>query len=219
VVPFNLRERKALAPIRHGFKDVDFATISPTGRYVLVNGVLDGNQPDRTRVFDRNGRQVGETWAEFGRPSHFDLTVDDSGDDIAVGVSKSKPDEGSVIARRLEDGRVTRLTTSGFAGHTSARNLGARGRVVVSFAPDADSWGPYSDQVLSVSTSRKDDVRVVARMHARVDDYWSEPQPGVSPDGRRVIFASNWRGRGVAAYVAEVPGPVAAGPHSVGSCR
>lgn len=218
VVPFDLQQRRPLSPIRHGFKDVDWASISPSGRYVVVNGVLSSDQPDRTRVFTREGKAVGDTWSEFGRPSHFDLTLNEDGEDIAVGVSKSKPDEGSVISRRLKDGKVTRLTTAGFAGHTSTRNIQARGRALVSFAPAAPSWGPYSDQILSVSTSKLDDVAVVARMRARVDDYWSEPQPSASPDGRRVVFASNREQNSVAAYVADVPRWVPDLAHSVKAC-
>ena len=218
IVPFDLEKRRAGEPIDHGFEEIDFATISPSGRYVLVNGILKAGEPDRTRVFDRDGKPVGEPWLEFGRPSHFDLTLDANGDDIAVGVSKSKPEEGSVISRRLKDGKVTRLTSAGYAVHTSARNIQARGRVLTSFAANAPSWGPYSDKLLSVSTSKMDDVTVVATFNARVDDYWDEPQPSASPDGRKAVFASNRASKQLGAYVVDVPNQPFDRAHSVKHC-
>ncbi len=205
VVPFDLQTGRAGEPLRHGFVVVDFATVSPSGRYIVVNGQPEPGQYDRTQVFDRStGRAVGARWSEYGRPSHFDLTLDSDGQDIAVGVSKSKPDEGSLIARRLADGQITRLTSKGYAGHTSARNVAAspRDRVVASFAPNAEAWGPWSDTVLSVGTDRLDDLVVIGRMQAKVDDYWSQPQPTVSPDGRLVLWASNFGGSTIGSFLA-----------------
>ena len=191
VFVMNLQSGQRHATIAHGFSVVDFATISPSGRYVLVNGwIANGQTPlyDRTRIFDRNGNLVG-SWLEYGRPSHFDLTLDADGEDIAVGVSKSPPDEGSVIARRLLDGSVRRLTSGGYAWHTSARNTRTRGTVASSFAANAPAWGPWSDLMLIVSTGLLDDIQVAGKQYAVYPDYWGEPQPVISPDGRMLLWA------------------------------
>lgn len=207
VFVYDLERRLGGPDIAHGFASLDFASVSASGRYVVVSGVDAGGNPDRTAVFTREGKPVGTPWREYGRPSHFDLTLDARGDDIAVGVSKSQPDEGSLIARRLRDGKVTRLTSAGYVGHTSTRNVGARGFAVASFAPDAAAWGPYSDQVLRVETRGRDHIEVIARMHARPTDYWAQPQPTVSPLGNAVLWASNWGQGPVAAYLARPPVP------------
>ncbi len=223
VVPFDLQTGKPGPALHHDFAVVDFATVSPTGRYILVNGQPEPGQYDRTQIFERaTGKPVGARWSEYGRPSHFDLTLDAGGQDIAVGVSKSKPDEGSLIARRLSDGQITRLTSKGYAGHTSARNVAAspRTRVVASFAPNAESWGPWSDMALSVGTGGLDDIAVVGRMQARVDDYGSQPQPTVSPDGQVVLWASNQGGSTIAAFAARITRPAnPAAPAFCGGAR
>lgn len=208
VFVFNLSTRQRHATIVHGFAQVDFATISPSGRHVVVNGA-NGSGPDRTRVFDRGGNPVG-SWTEYGRPSHFDLTLDANGDDIAVGVSKSAPDDGSIIARRLRDGQVTRLISGGYGWHTSARNVLARGTVIASFVPDAPTWGPWSDQLLVLSTRTRDQVTVAARQQATGSDYWSEPQPTFSPDGRMILWARG-DGSAVSAWLTVLPDGVAPG--------
>ena len=216
VFVYNLSTRTRHATIAHGFGSVDFATISPSGRYVLVNGATGGAY-DRTRVFDRNGTPLS-SWTEYGRPSHFDLTIDAAGDDIAVGVSKSAPDEGSIIARRLRDGHVTRLTTAGYGWHTSARNYRVPGTVVSSFAANAPSWGPYSDQMLVVSTKRFDGIQVAGKQYASQTDYWAETQPVFSPDGRMLLWARGESG-GVSAWLTVLPDDGKAVPAGTTVCE
>jgi len=101
---------------------VDWVSVSPLGTYLVANG-----WSDETQVHDRDGTPVGARWSEYGVPSHYDLTVDPAGDEVAVGVAQSGPHTGKVIARRLSDGAITPLTAGGFASHTSTRNGAAPG--------------------------------------------------------------------------------------------
>ncbi len=57
---------------------VDWVSVSASGRYIVLNGAVDGGGSDQTRVFDLDGRPVGKPWSESGRPSHYDLTLDGS---------------------------------------------------------------------------------------------------------------------------------------------
>jgi hypothetical protein len=187
--------------------ELDWVSISASGRYIVVNGGFAENG-DQTQVYDLDGHTVGELWHEYGRPSHYDLSLDTDSEDVAVGVSKSAPDDGRVIKRRLRDGNVTVLTDGGYASHTSTRNVDRPGWAYVSFQHPGPTWPPYWNEVVAVSLAGGR-VERIAHMHALQTDYEAEAHAVPSPDGQRVLFASNWgesSGRPVAAYVATLPG-------------
>ena len=170
--------------------DIDWLSISPLGNYTLVNGDY-GNGSDRTKIYDLAGNQVGPYWSEYGRPSHFDLSIDQEGNEVAVGVSKSNPDDGRVIKRRLTDGQVTVLTPGGYASHASARSLNRPGWVFTISASN-QNWGPYYNEIIGV---KLDGTRVERITHARnyqFDQYENQAQVCPSPSGSRVLYASNW---------------------------
>lgn len=187
---------------------LDWVSVSPSGRFIVLNGTVDGRHADQTQIYHLDGTRAGEPWAESGRPSHYDLTIDADGEDVAVGVSKSAPDEGRVIARRLRDGRVTVLTSGGYASHTSARNVQRPGWVYVAYQHRNPAWPPYWDEVVAVKLDGSQAVMRIAHLQSRCVDYHSEAHAVPSPDGRRVLWASNWNaptGRPVGAYVAHLP--------------
>ncbi|NOY48032.1 MAG: T9SS type A sorting domain-containing protein [Chlorobi bacterium] len=170
--------------------DIDWLSISPLGNYTMVNGNY-GNGGDRTKIFDLAGNQVGPYWSEYGRPSHFDLAVDLEGNEVAVGVSKSNPDDGRVIKRRLIDGQVTVLTQGGYASHGSARSLNRPGWVFT-ISTDNQNWGPYFNEIIGV---KLDGTRVERIAHGRnlLSNYENQAQVCPSPSGNRVLYASDWR--------------------------
>ncbi len=176
--------------IDFGGINIDWLSISPLGNYIMVNGNY-GNGGDRTKIWDLDGNQVGPYWSEYGRPSHFDLAVDQEGYEVAVGVSKSNPDDGRVIKRRLIDGQVTVLTQGGYASHASARSINRPGWVFT-ITSDSQYWGPYYNEILAV---KLDGSRVERICHARnlMDTYENQAQVCPSPSGSRVFFASEWR--------------------------
>ena len=190
---------------------VDWVSISPLGRYLVLNRQEKEDSPldDTTQVYDLQGNKVGSAWSEYGRPSHYDLTIDQNGDEVAVGVSKSAPDNGRVIKRRLRDGVVTVLTDGGYAVHTSTRNIRRPGWAYVSYGCD-EKWLLYRDEVVAVKLDGSKRVERLAHLHTNRTDYVTEAHACPSPDGRRVIWASNWEsptGRPVGAYVVEVCPP------------
>ena len=181
--------------------NIGWVSISPLGNYIMVQE----KGTDRSRVYDIQGHQVGPEWSEYGRPSHFDLTVDDNGDEVAVGVSKSAPDKGQVIKRRLRDGGVIALTEKGYAAHTTARNTSQPGWVYVSYHA-ATNWPPYNCEVVAVKLDGSKKVKRLFHTHYAKSGYLSETHPSVSPDGTKIIWASNWNDASapLAAYVAEI---------------
>ncbi len=170
--------------------DIDWLSMSPLGNYIMVNGDY-GNGSDRSKIYDLSGNQVGPYWSEYGRPSHFDLAIDQEGYEVAVGVSKSNPDDGRVIKRRLIDGQVTVLTPGGYASHASARSINRSGWVFT-ISTENQNWGPYFNEILGV---KLDGSRVERIAHARnhlMDEYENQAQVCPSPSGSRVLYASNW---------------------------
>ncbi len=180
---------------------LDFVTISPLANYIVVNGRF-GNGPDRTKIFDINGNQVGDTWKEYGRPSHFDIAIDQNGDEVAVGVDKSV-DKGKVIKRRLSDGHIEVLTVGGWVRHTSARNIKRPGWVFASVS-QSSKYPPYRDEIIAI---KLDGSRVERICHSRrvFSDYQNEEHLCPSPSGNRVIYASDWSADGLPfqSYVAD----------------
>ena len=90
---------------------------------------------------------------------------------------------------RLSDGTVTRLTSFGYGWHISARNYQSRGVVVSAFGPNLPEWGTHSDEAILVGLDALDDIQTVCLMSSITNDYWAEPQPTISPDGSKIIFA------------------------------
>lgn len=185
----------------YGVTNLDWASISALGDYVVINGVLYDDYRDATMIFDLKGTII-QQWTEYGRPSHYDLSVDAYGNEVAVGVSKSRPDKGLTIMRRLADGVVTPLTVGGWSSHHSTRNYDLPHWAFVSH------WGgdpPYLNELFAV---KLDDSLTIARLastHTSGSTYLAETHAVPSPDGTRVIFASDWeQDNGVQAYVVDL---------------
>ncbi len=192
---------------------VDWISISAKGTYLVLHGTIAGGD-DQTQVYDLDGNKVGSLWNKYGRPSHYDLTIDENGDEVAVGVSKSSPDNGRVIKRRLSDGVVTVLTKGGYATHTSTRCYGRPGWAISSYNHRGPNWEPYYNEAVAI---KLDGSRVERICHVRTlyDTYDNEAQPCPSPSGGRIIFASDWESGGlpIQGYVADfremkIPFPV-----------
>ncbi|MCK4444177.1 MAG: hypothetical protein KAW09_06515, partial [Thermoplasmata archaeon] len=152
-------------------------------------------------------------WSKYGYPSHYDLTVDADGQEVAVGRSKSGPADG-MIKRRLEDGHVTDIGPEG--SHTSARNIYRPGWVYISRPRPSDSV--YKNEILAVRLSGGMAERFGYIPNDKsLTGYYAEVHASPSPDGKRVIVAVNWaQGSDVSAYVIEVlcdsPPPIVSPP-------
>lgn len=204
---FDLETGKKFPDLNLDGIGLDWVSISPSGNFLVVHGRTAKKGGDQTQVHDPDGTGIGSSWAEYGRPSHYDLALDDDGEDVAVGVSKSPPDDGRVIKRRLRDGRVTVLTVGGYASHTSTRNVKRPGWAYVTYAHPGPDWPPFWDEVVAVRLDGSQTVERIAHLHARRVDYPSEAHAVPSPDGKRVLWASHWdskRGRPIGTYVADL---------------
>jgi hypothetical protein len=185
-----------------GFTSLDWASISPLGDYIVVNGTIAGGElggsglGDHTQVFDLEGNPVGDPWLVYGRPSHYDLGFDTTGAQVAVGTCKRNPGDGRVLMRRLVDGLETFVSGGGYPTHSSCRAANIPW-VFCSHQGFSSSFPPYSDEFFMCHLS-PDKVTVLRLGSAHGDRNTPEHvmYASPSPSGTRVIFASNWRESG-----------------------
>ena len=67
----------------------------------------------------------------------------------------------------------------------------------------------YSDELLAIKLDKSKTVRQLVYMHTNNTDYIAQSHSVPSPNGKRVIFGSNWevdRGRPVHTYVVDIRG-------------
>lgn len=176
---------------------LDWASVSASGQYVVVE-----RTDTDSRVYDLNMSEICRFTVNH---NHYDLGLDENGDDVAAGVSKRSAYDGRVILHRLQDCTFTQLTWGGYASHSSMQSNGRPGWVYSSMHKTS-GWPPYRDEIVSIATDGSGRVQRWAHMRNQVTDYLSESQPCPSRDGKRVIFGSNWNasdGRPVNAYVVD----------------
>jgi hypothetical protein len=182
------------------YPDIDFSSeskvnsvsISSLGKYVIAN-----INNDNAKIYDLQGNQIGNTWSEYGCPSHYDFSVDQNGDEVAVGVCKTGYE--GIVKRRLSDGQITVIFPMG-ASHTSARNIRRPGWVYVTGL----YYAPYLNEILAIKLDGTAFERIAMIPNIEVN-YESEMHGSPSLDGKKVIVASNWNmGSGpVQSYVVE----------------
>jgi hypothetical protein len=187
--------------------EVRHTTVSPTGALIISNSMATSDRKSlRWRIFTTDG-QLLQTWTEYERPGHGDLAIDNNGDEVFVGRSKSEPEQWQIIKRRLRDGFVTTLSPPCTASHVSARNLQDPRWVFATFTEGRNrpDFAPYRSEVAAVAIDGSGTIRQLAKTNAVANGYLTEPHASPSPDGRRAIFASNWGEKDgvIAAYVAE----------------
>lgn len=224
-------------------------SISPSGRYIDVKygsgGVPCDTLCDLHRIYEVDSALVIRPHVMAGaslrcgsfasRPNgwvfplkHADVAVDpfDGNEDVLVG-GRACPGStlGRVVKVRLRDGHVTELTDgkneAGFS-HASARNTGRPGWVYVTYSTGLPQYGRrFAGEIVAVKMDGSGEVERYGHYHSTGKPYRAEAHGVPSPDGRRVLFASDWADAcrdecgeaGVfGCYVLEAPDSVAAAP-------
>lgn len=181
--------------------NLDWVSISPSGSYVVAYGVIDGTN-ERTKVWRRDGSLVGY-WQDYPL-GHYDLGLDQSGNEVAFGAVSRGPLARHYIARRLDTGAVLELTgaVTSFNWHATTR---AAARPEWGYAATNDNTGaPLDGEIYSIRLDGSGTVQRYVHHRSNNIDYNSAPLPTPSPDGRRVLFGSNWgaaTGKPMQAYV------------------
>lgn len=174
----------------------DACLISPLGTYVVCMQGLPGDI-DNAFVYSADGELL-QKWTEHHRPGHGDMAVDDDGDEVYVGISKSELDPYQVIKRRLRDGKVLSLAPYGEGSHVSLRATTRPVWAYVSYSgypaevASHSDWAPFAQEVVALRLDGSGSFRRIAHTRNAPSDYWSETHASPSPDGSQVIWSSNW---------------------------
>lgn len=171
---------------------MDNAQISRLGNYVVV--VASGG----TRAYSRDlttSRLLTTT------TNHGDNALDETGREIYV--TNNAP---GVVAYILAGGSRNLLPAgSAFEyGHTAGHALHRNGWIYLSVYDTVTTAGRLGwDQVVALATDGSGDVQVFgfANHNTNGGTYATQPHASPSPDGQRVIFASEWGATNVYAYV------------------
>lgn len=195
-------------------------SISPSGRYIDVKYAavgascdtlcdlhrifeVDTNLVIRPHVMAGNSLRCGSFAA---RPNgwvfplkHADLMSDpfDNDEDVLVG-GRACPGSnlGHVVKVRLRDGKVTSLTDptneAGYS-HGSARATERPGWFYVTFDRSPSYAGRrYWGEIVALKIDGSGSVERLAHYHSTASQYRAQAHAVPSPDGRRVLFASDW---------------------------
>ena len=193
-------------------------SISPSGRYIDVKfgsgGVKCDTLCDLHRIYEVDSALVirphamASTALRCGsfaaRPNgwvfplkHADMARDpfDHDEDVLIG-GRACPGSkiGHVVKVRLRDGLVTALTrpeNEAGLGHVSARATGRPGWVYVTYARGAP-WKRFNGEIVAVKMDGSGEVQRFGQYHGTSGFYRAEAHGVPSPDGRRVLFASDW---------------------------
>lgn len=191
--------------IGRDFGDLDWASVSPLGNYVVVAYDKEDHGARDVDVYDWNTR------AKLRRlcyQQHGDLGIDNDGDEawitIGHGQSNDSPGTTSLASYKLSTGEKTIIfggnnefpnssTTPTLDGHVSA-SCTRFGVPIVIVSCYSSSGGPHV--VFGVKTDGSRDVCYYGYHHSLGYSYVDEPQANVSRDGIYCAFASDWWGSG-----------------------
>ena len=181
--------------------DLDWASVSQGGRYLVLHGRIGGVYR-LTKVYDRATLAPVAFWQDHPL-GHFDLGIDAWGNEVAFGAAAGGPYAKRFVMRRLDNGAVTPLTEAvSYDWHASTRNVRRPGW---GYAVTNGATGSVFDRtVYAVRLDGSGAVERYAHHRTNHTDYDASPFAAPSPDGRRVMFASNWgaaTGRPVQSYV------------------
>jgi len=154
----------------------DWISVSPFGNHILMSSGGKMNQ------YDMDLKHIRELSSNAG---HGDLGVDQNGDEVYVQFEFGA--DNGIWIYRLKDGYNIRLLPDKYnGGHVSCRNYNRKGWCYVStthtknrevFAVKLDYSGPDNhivNRFVQTHTSRHNSMA------------------NVSPDGRRILFSSDW---------------------------
>lgn len=185
-------ESKVISEQDVGQYGPDWVSISPSGKYIVINAVVYG-------VYDLNMNLLRIIDIPGG---HADMAIDVDGEDVIVLIDHDSPKAPRLVKVRLSDGEMTDLMYKasnqswGFVGtHISCRNSKLPGWAYISTVDGAGNDAPFYREVYRVKMDGSKEVGRIAHHRSTGDPYWSEPHVAVNWDGTKLIWGSNWGSR------------------------
>ena len=181
------------------FDDLDWATISQSGNYVICNWNTNGSGTRQgVELYDRNLNFLRQLLVTG---EHADAGYDSRGNEVYVSLTCGERSRynAEIVMVRLDNGELTRIVDGsfgGFGGHVSCRNVKRPGWAYISEA----------NSIYECFAVKLDGSMTVERFahHHSV----ASPIGCPSPDGTIILFASDWGGS-TYCYVTWKDGPTA----------
>lgn len=180
----------------------DWITISQSGNYIVAARTVSiGGAGTFKRIYDFNWNIIQ---SDVGQLDHRDPAYDVLGNEVLTGMnppSYNRMDNGSRITL-ISQARMSEIWGAS-AGHSSARMLDFPGWALFSHTSLAT---PTAREMFYVELTATANPRVIRFGSSRssVSNYDREPQATASPDGKRVIFGSDWAGAGATGGTGDV---------------
>jgi hypothetical protein len=191
------------------YDSIDWACVSPTGNYVVLDYVVEGQGTHSIAVYDRalNPLRAPMPIGE----GHSDLGIDANGVEyLVIHVYDFATNTNKVKRFDLATGAETTLLSLSFATdmHFSCVNAAERSWCFVSTFDDEfrtkaprDDWFPFENEVFAVKVDGSADVMRFAHHRSRAwyakggeprHTYEAEPHAAVNRSADRLVFGSNW---------------------------
>ncbi len=154
----------------------DWISVSPLGNHILMSSDDSVDQYDMNLNFVR-------TLANSG--GHGDLGVDENGDEVYVQFEYG--DRGGIWIYRLHDAYSIRLLPDKYnGGHISCRNYDRRGWCYASTNAEGNR------EVTAIKLDYIGPENHIVNRFVQTHTSGHNSQGNVSPDGRRILFYSDW---------------------------
>lgn len=163
-----------------GFNNLDWATISPKGDYIVVS---QSSALNRSLSFTTNSYAVKATWQNMG---HYDLGIDTLGNEVAANA------QGYFV--RLSDGVATNILSRipYPQYHTSTRNTNAPGWMYASPEGLSGSTLAMDNEIIAMELKSSGKIRRLTNTRNSNASYEHSVFGAASPDGKRVFYRSDW---------------------------
>jgi hypothetical protein len=156
------------------------ASMSQSGNYVLVTN---------EQGFFAYNQQLKLVRKLSNKSSHDDFGYDADGNEVVIQMCPAR-------MVQIDNGKKTDLLGLSYVcGHVSARNYKKPGWAYMSSVEDTndDHYGPHiSTEVMEVKLDDSGIVNILAHSRTTYQRYEANALVGVSPDGSKVIFHSDW---------------------------
>ena len=167
----------------NGNQVFDWISVSPLGRYILINWIKDPNNPSSVfrGAIDQYDLHLNFIRELAHQGQHGDIGVQANGKDMYVQFEFGT--RNGIWGYDLESGQETQLLPDKYnGGHVSCRNYGRPGWCYLSTTAEG-----YRE----VFALKLDDSGTVNRFAQTRQTTWNS-EGGVNADGTKIIFLSDW---------------------------
>ena len=174
--------------------------ISATGKYLIAALGYGGRDQN---IYDVETSSLVHTYRGKMTTKHAD-TYELNGKDYWIFVASGMGMGGRVMRRDILTDQEYTLMDIGVANHLSTRNVKDRRWAIVSYDSSRMPF-PFEIVAVRIDGDHNRVVRRLAKHNSVRAKYANEPHPNPSPDGKKIVFASNWGKGTTSAYVILLP--------------